>query len=155
MPATVANSVELINKYQLDKNGEWDDVLWERLVRRVMKDNPEFPRFLAEQVMDQAIGFLCVIALNPGKMFSPAPLPDIGWHTFLLYTREYMAFCQRVAGRYIHHSPFDGPGGESSEPVECPECTARHMREAGIGVIDSLWLPEQPKKRPRPWLLRR
>ncbi|MBO0880719.1 MAG: hypothetical protein J2P17_10325, partial [Mycobacterium sp.] len=34
---------------------------------------------------------------------------DIGWHTFILYTKDYASFCNRVAGRFIHHEPNDNP----------------------------------------------
>jgi hypothetical protein len=27
------------------------------------------------------------------------------WHTFLLFTKEYQAFCNDMFGKFIHHSP--------------------------------------------------
>lgn len=27
------------------------------------------------------------------------------WHVFLLYTRDYMDFCQKYFGEYLHHQP--------------------------------------------------
>lgn len=30
---------------------------------------------------------------------------DHMWHIFLLYTRDYMAFCDRYFGEYLHHQP--------------------------------------------------
>jgi hypothetical protein len=30
---------------------------------------------------------------------------DQMWHIFLLYTRDYMNFCQRYFGEYLHHQP--------------------------------------------------
>lgn len=138
----------LTNKYALQTdNGEWDEMLWERLVRRVMKDYG-VRRLLAEQIMDQALGFLYVIALHPGTSFSPAPMPDVGWHTFLLYTREYAKFCERVAGRFIHHAPFDAPGMDDGSSV-CPAHTAEAMRAAGLNVIDELWRPSRRKLKQR------
>jgi hypothetical protein len=35
----------------------------------------------------------------------PLRILDEMWHTFVLFTREYHAYCQRVFGRYIHHTP--------------------------------------------------
>lgn len=29
------------------------------------------------------------------------------WHTFITFTREYAAFCEQVAGRFIHHVPAE------------------------------------------------
>lgn len=30
---------------------------------------------------------------------------DQMWHIFLLYTRDYMEFCQKHFGEYLHHQP--------------------------------------------------
>ncbi len=30
---------------------------------------------------------------------------DTMWHTFLLFTKDYAAFCQRYFGKFIHHQP--------------------------------------------------
>lgn len=30
---------------------------------------------------------------------------DEMWHTFILYTKEYVEFCNRFFSRYIHHAP--------------------------------------------------
>lgn len=36
----------------------------------------------------------------------PIMVIDEMWHNFILFTREYMEFCQRFFGRYLHHAPF-------------------------------------------------
>lgn len=30
---------------------------------------------------------------------------DQMWHVFLLYTRDYLSFCERYFGEYLHHQP--------------------------------------------------
>ncbi|MEV0734342.1 hypothetical protein [Polymorphospora sp. NPDC050346] len=73
---------------------------------------------------------------------SPSTLVDIGWHTFLLYTREYAAFCDRIAGGFIHHEPEDGtewPAVPVHEPVEARRITITAMRAAGYHVDLPLW----------------
>lgn len=30
---------------------------------------------------------------------------DDMWHTFLLFTKDYMAFCEQFFGKYLHHTP--------------------------------------------------
>ncbi len=35
---------------------------------------------------------------------------DQMWHLFLLYTKDYMCFCQKYFGEYIHHVPDIVPG---------------------------------------------
>ncbi|WP_263399755.1 glycine-rich domain-containing protein [Saccharopolyspora pogona] len=38
--------------------------------------------------MDQALAFLAVSADHVGEPLAPTPVVDIGWHTFVLYTRD-------------------------------------------------------------------
>lgn len=32
---------------------------------------------------------------------------DVAWHEFILFTRGYQAFCGRVIGRFLHHTPAE------------------------------------------------
>ncbi len=126
-----------------------DEAFWNRLVLRITKDaefinkvgpdtEPEMAVEFAGRILNQAVGFLKLIADNPGVGFSPSPLVDIGWHNFILYTHEYSKFCRRIAGRFIHHSPFDEVGvdygsGNSARTVDV-------LRSSGWPVDDMLWI---------------
>jgi hypothetical protein len=122
--------VELANKHLIS------DQLWARLVARIAHDK-EIEEALAERVLDQALAFLQFIAASPDKSFSPSPLVDTGWHTFILYTREYAAFCDRVAGKFIHHEPSDQEGVDYSSLTA--ERTVQALQDAGIAVDLMLW----------------
>ena len=80
--------------------------LFDRLVRRIVADGG-IDRRLAERIMDQALAFLSACAANTGVPLSPSEAVDLGWHTFILHTKDYAQFCHRVAGRFIHHVPTD------------------------------------------------
>ncbi len=124
-------SVPLVNLSMIEEK------LAERLIGRIMKDE-EMPRELAERILDQALGYLKLAAEQPGGHFSPSPLVDIGWHTFILYTREYAMFCKKITdGRFIHHEPTD----DDSVPnlSQGPYKTAEAMKKAGIVVDEPLW----------------
>lgn len=41
--------------------------------------------------------------LNPPAMSKPV---DPFWHTHVLYSEDYIAFCDEVFGEYIHHIPL-------------------------------------------------
>ncbi|MBC6470960.1 hypothetical protein HKK74_36540 [Actinomadura alba] len=132
--------------------------LFGRLVRRIVADE-EIDRAMAERIMSQALAFLKACADNPGAGLSPSPTVDIGWHTFILYTKEYAAFCDRVAGRFIHHEPTDdAPAGaipccdepiaHNSEPLADAPAPAKSgriattlaaMRASGLPVDEKLW----------------
>ncbi len=108
--------------------------LWDRLVRRIMRDE-SVAREIAERIMNEALGFLVVCAKNPSRAFGPSRMVDIGWHTFLWFSRDYMEFCQRIAGGYIHHEPSDEEG--ASGGVSLLE-TIEALRQVGP-VDEMLW----------------
>ncbi|OGZ42522.1 MAG: hypothetical protein A3C80_01360 [Candidatus Ryanbacteria bacterium RIFCSPHIGHO2_02_FULL_45_43] len=104
-----------------------DEKLWKRLVGRVMKDEGK-TREKAESIMDEALCFLKLCADFPKERFAPSRGVDIGWHAFLMYTREYAEFCQRVAGRFIHHAPSD-----DDKPVKVTvQATVSFMQRRGL-----------------------
>ena len=121
---------------ELAYKGLVDEQLWERLVNRIVKDE-SMERDLAERVMNEALGFLQLCANEPDGNYSPSTTVDVGWHTFILYTREYAAFCDRVAGTFIHHNPTDIPGMDYSDGMT-PAQTMEAMRKYGP-VDDMLW----------------
>ena len=68
----------------------------EGLSMEIAKDHPrEMLRFLA----------LCGTATQHGKFYGMTGAVDELWHTFVIFTREYAAFCDAVAGRFLHHVP--------------------------------------------------
>lgn len=42
------------------------------------------------------------------------PIDDI-WHVFLLYTKDYMEFCDKYYGEFIHHLPDIVPNLDDNE----------------------------------------
>lgn len=121
---------------ELTNKGLISGQLWDRLVDRIVKDE-SVERPLAERIMDQALGFLRLVSIDPTTSYSPSPLVDIGWHTFILYTREYALFCDRVAGFFIHHAPSDIPGKDygTGRAISTVEALRRH----GLTVDEMLW----------------
>lgn len=128
---TVQQGAALANKNLIS------DQLWTRLVNRIVKDE-EIEPALSERIMDQALGFLRLCAERPGNGYSPSEAVDTGWHTFVLYTREYAEFCQRIAGRFIHHAPNDEVG-ISYDSTGGAERTVAAMQALGIVVDLELW----------------
>ncbi len=61
--------------------------------------------------------FLILCALNHGESYGMRGPTDNYWHTFIMFTKEYQAFCDQVAGRFLHHVPRSSkspPKGKSS-----------------------------------------
>lgn len=54
------------------------------------------------------IEFLRFISLRffTKKLIFPPPAIDEFWHMFILHSEEYVAFCNRQFGEYLHHKPY-------------------------------------------------
>ncbi|SCG01273.1 hypothetical protein GA0115255_116148, partial [Streptomyces sp. Ncost-T6T-2b] len=83
-------------------------------------------------------GFLAASAALPGTELSPSKAVDVGWHTFILHTVDYAEFCERVAGRFIHHVPTeDAQTGEDSGAAR--QRTLDAITAAGYRIDHELW----------------
>lgn len=124
-----------------------DEVLQQRLLGRVRNDLAFQQHFAAEddatqqrwatRILDGTLNFLLLCASEPEGHYSPSKLVDVGWHCFLLYTQEYAAFCERIAGRFIHHAPSDVPG--VTYHVGTASKTAAALTVRGLPVDVELW----------------
>jgi hypothetical protein len=111
--------------------------LWQRMVARIAREE-DLDVSSAQRIVNEALGFVKCIADHPGTGLAPSPLVDIGWHTFILYTREYAAFCARHAGVFIHHDPTDDP--TAATDVLPPADTVEFMVRLGYPVDPSMWV---------------
>ncbi len=119
-----------------------DDHLFALLDARIRVEHPELPPGMPGRIMDQALAFLatCAVTTEP---IGPSEAVDIGWHTFILYTPQYAAFCQKIAGRFIHHVPDDepdlGPDAVVSPEPASLKTTVGAIRAAGYRLDLDLW----------------
>lgn len=100
-----------------------DPELFARLTARVATEEC-VDTARAERVVDQALAFLGACAVSTQRL-SPSATVDIGWHTFILFTKDYRDFCHRVAGRFIDHVPTD------SGVQECQMCNGNCQNDGG------------------------
>lgn len=49
--------------------------------------------------------FLILAAIEDGSLGMYSKHVDNLWHTFILFTKEYAQFCNKFAGKFIHHAP--------------------------------------------------
>lgn len=114
------------------------DSLFDRLVARIVRDERASVEW-ATRVVDQALAFLAACGTSD-KPLAPSKAVDIGWHTFILYTRDYRDFCHQVAGRFIHHEPADTDETKPTiSPSDMRDLTVAAIRAAGFGVDEELW----------------
>ena len=60
---------------------------------------------------DKELNFICGIHTEMKEI-------DDMWHTFLLFTKDYMCFCQQYFGKYFHHVPTTDEGRLTSHAFE-------------------------------------
>lgn len=114
--------------------------LFDKLVGRIVTDG-DVSAELAERIMDQALAFLGTCALDHAEPLVPSDIVDIGWHAFILYTKEYATFCADVAGRFLHHTPTDkeDPTATGVAASTALVRTVAAMEVAGFAVDTDLW----------------
>ncbi len=98
--------------------------LWQRhrtLAREAHIRNFELPKGLFEklrakrpeltlkecQLVAHGLRQFFLAHLKSGRRFvsMPSQVADDLWHEFILYTRNYKAFCDQAFGSFLHHSP--------------------------------------------------
>jgi hypothetical protein len=112
--------------------------LFSKLTHRVMADAGR-DHDTSERIVEQALIFLVACARYPDGHLSPSETVDAGWHAFILHTADYAEFCDRIAGRFIHHRPSDP--GTAAAGQQAIGVTIAAMRDAGLPVDPGLWVP--------------
>lgn len=51
--------------------------------------------------------YYVVALLDPTNRHAVSEFVDPFWHVHVLFTKEYMEFCNNVYNQYIHHTPLD------------------------------------------------
>src|SRR5262245_45645941 len=49
--------------------------------------------------------FLAYFKSGYRRVAMPSKVADDLWHEFILFTREYKAFCEAAFGNFLHHTP--------------------------------------------------
>jgi hypothetical protein len=95
----------------------------------------DLPRADADDLFEQMNKWLWLTAVSetlPGAprlaITQSTKLVDEMWHTFILFTSDYVAYCDRYFGRYLHHDPT--PQAEYDAAIESFERDPRtYMQE--------------------------
>lgn len=99
-----------------------------------MMGEHQFSCEMASAIMDETLIYMRAAAMSQEGLGSPQ-LVDIGWHTFILYTREYQQYCCDAFGFFLHHNPTDRDG----DVVRPADDTRMFMAEHGIAYDPGLY----------------
>ena len=89
------------------------------LVEKLLKNAVVDTDAEADELFREVKRYLVLCDLDQGRVWNMYSLRvDEAWHQFILFTRQYMDFCQLFFGRYVPHNPSNAPKVESARPVE-------------------------------------
>lgn len=90
----------------------------------------------AEVLFADVVKFLWM-ASTTNEVRIPTPAIDEAWHVFLLFTKDYMSFCDEFCGGYMHHQPHRGEKIDITLELVTP--TIDHMAAAFGAPPSSNW----------------
>lgn len=70
-----------------------------------------------QQLVARALRQFFLVYLKSGRrrVAMPSQVVDDLWHEFILFTRDYQAFCARAFGQFLHHTPAVRLGAVKSD----------------------------------------
>lgn len=88
----------------------------------------------ARRIVDQALAFLKVMGDTRAFDMTPSDAVDPGWHSFVLHTQAYAAWCDEQFGFFLGHEP---KATVRTRPLI--GSVVDRVRAAGFHVDDRLW----------------
>jgi len=89
-----------------------DEYSFAKVEERV-RDKELVPADKIEPAFQEFRKYLVLIGLGYERIGMPSEAVDQIWHAFILFTEDYMRFCEEVFGFYVHHRP-----NTSIEPID-------------------------------------
>jgi len=86
-----------------------------------------------ETVLLEYKRFMEVVTSESDRNFGMAGDVDTIWHEHILHTRDYVSFCLKYAGHYIHHTP------ETPNEIDCSE--KQESYKSTLGFLASKFGP--------------
>lgn len=79
-----------------------------RVIERYVKEHA-VEEATAERIFCEMLKFLFICTKLPSSCSPPSREIDDMWHSFILHTPDYFAFCGSYVGRFLHHDPTEEP----------------------------------------------
>lgn len=88
------------------------------LIEKLLKDRVVQTSEEGETLFSEVKKYIVLTQTDTSKIWEMYSLSvDEAWHQFILFTAQYMDFCQRFFGRYVHHSPSNAPEARTAKQV--------------------------------------
>lgn len=83
--------------------------------------------------------FAHIVAKYPDEEVAMAGEVDEAWHLHILDTIDYVDFCHRAYGRYLHHRPSTDDDGAHEQLVENYSKLLARMADEFGAVNEAVW----------------
>ena len=112
------------------------------LFERLRKHRPALTLKECQLVAHALRQFFLAYATSGRKFVSmPSQVVDDLWHEFILYTKNYDAFCRQAFGGFLHHTPAVVLGGDRQANEGLRRCWWFTCREENINPRSPTRLP--------------
>ncbi len=71
----------------------------------------------------------------------PSQVVDVAWHEFILFTRNYEAFCAKALGRFLHHTPTEAMPSRTMASDGIKRTWRLACRRAGVDPLAATAVP--------------
>jgi len=116
------------------------------LIEKLIKNSIVDTAGEAEELFREVKRYLVLCDQDDDRVWNMYSLRvDEAWHQFILFTRQYIDFCDRYFGRYVPHNPSNSPNVDLSRPIEktsFKEFNARYEQLFGVPLPD-IWFDEK------------
>lgn len=101
------------------------------LIEKLVKDRVVADRTEGELLFGEVKRYFLLSRSDRGRIWEMHSLRvDDVWHQFVLFTRQYIEFCDRYYGAYLSHSPSNAPESPKMNPgLTTPVATFAEFRD--------------------------
>ncbi|MFD3548297.1 glycine-rich domain-containing protein [Streptomyces sp. NPDC058655] len=110
----------------------------ERLAKYIARHHSDIDLPFAERIVVAAAQFQDACAQNPGVPLAPSKVVDIGWHAWLMHTRDNLRLSARIGGA-VHHVPTEAAASREGDAKAVRQRTLDALTRAGHTVDPEMW----------------
>lgn len=131
-------SVKYDNRYR-KRIDAIDNFNYRPVMKKVAKDFDVHKRYVEEGI-ENLKRYYIVALLDAKNPHAVSRAVDPFWHTHVLFSREYVKFCNDVFGAYVHHIPLDHDDAKEVKKVRLIyDYTIAKHKEIFHDVDDAWW----------------
>lgn len=128
---------EVFTASQLDLLARLDQFNAPRLEEKLLKEGIFSSSEQYQEAFTEFKKYVVLIALFKKSLPMLSKPVDAVWHQFILFTKQYHAFCEEYLGFYLHHSP--NTSFTSNAEAERPADNFVDQYRQVFGEVPDIW----------------